>query len=425
MPKLLIYSHDTYGLGNIRRMLAIATDLSSKHADLSILLVSGSPMLHAFRIPPQIDYIKLPCLGRTQTGKYISRHSDVSVDQVIRIRANILKSILVEYQPDLLLVDKKPLGLEGELRLALQALKQCQRQPRLVLLLRDILDSPETTRAIWKKNHYFDAIDSLYDRVLVVGNQAIFDVAKNYGFPPSVTKKIRYCGYLARQRSQRSVAETRKQLGLSIKDRLVLVTAGGGDDGAALLSCYLKGLKTSTPVPDHHSLLLCGSEMSEGQRTQLEADAAHCRHVQLREFTDDIMRYMEVADVVVSMGGYNTVCELLTLKKNAIVVPRITPVQEQRIRAERMASLDLIQTIHPDQLTADRLSEAVNTALTNGNVHQSKLYQIDLNGLDCVEQEIVSLLASPQLATSAPSRQQNSSFVSPGLAGRAASLVKG
>jgi len=62
MKRLLVYSHDTFGLGNIRRMLCICEYLLEALPTLSILLVSGSPMVHSFRIPRRLDYIKLPCL---------------------------------------------------------------------------------------------------------------------------------------------------------------------------------------------------------------------------------------------------------------------------------------------------------------------------------------------------------------------------
>jgi len=43
-------------------MLAIAKDLVDCDPDTSVLVVSGSPMLHAFRIPPRVDY-ELTTLG--------------------------------------------------------------------------------------------------------------------------------------------------------------------------------------------------------------------------------------------------------------------------------------------------------------------------------------------------------------------------
>ncbi len=395
MPKLLIYSHDTYGLGNIRRMLAIAAHLSKRNPDLSILLVSGSPMLHAFRVEPQIDFIKLPCLSRLETGKYVSVHRGVDIEQVLRIRANILECTIRDFQPDVLLVDKKPIGLEGELGPAFDTMENAASRPHLVLLLRDILDCPERTRAVWAKNRYCDAIETYYDRVLVVGNRSVFDVAENYSFPHAVAKKMRYCGYLERERSPHSIQATRQELGLSARGKMVLVTVGGGADGQKILNCYIQGLKNSPQGAGHKSLLLCGPEMPLEQRSRFETLASRLPGVQVREFTDDIMRYMAAADVVISMAGYNTICELLTLKKNAIVVPRTKPVLEQFIRAKRLAELGLVKTIFPDELQPELLASSVRAALEEGAIRRANNCHMDMGGLDRVEEEILSLMGAP------------------------------
>ena len=49
----------------------------------------------------------------------------------------------------------------------------------------------------------------------------------------------------------------------------------------------------------------------------------------VQDFSDDMMSLMAAADVVLAMGGYNTVCELLTLRKRALLVPRVKPGVEQ------------------------------------------------------------------------------------------------
>ena len=55
--RLMVYSHDSFGLGNIRRMLAICNYLLNAIPELSILVISGSPVMHSFRIPQRLDYI--------------------------------------------------------------------------------------------------------------------------------------------------------------------------------------------------------------------------------------------------------------------------------------------------------------------------------------------------------------------------------
>ncbi|NOU23300.1 MAG: glycosyltransferase [Methyloglobulus sp.] len=389
--KIVVYSHDTFGLGNIRRMLVIAQSLVESDPNTSVLILSGSPMLHAFRIPPQIDYIKLPCLTRTMQGDYEAKFLDLGVEQILRLRSNIIQSSIVDFDPDLILVDKKPFGVGDELSGALEELQRLGHRAKLVLLLRDILDSPESTIRVWQKNGYHRAIQSFYDQVLVVGSPEIFDLRKEYEFPSESHDKVRFCGYIAREAGRSSRLQLRQQYGFG-NERLVLVTPGGGEDGYQLLKCYLQGLRLQKNIGDTKTLVICGPEMIESQRQHVVALIDGCPNVIVRNFTDDMMACMDAADLVISMGGYNTVCELLTLRKRAIVIPRVMPVQEQWIRAERMSKLGLLRTIHPEKMTPSILMAAVQDELSKVNVHPKNLYQINLNGLSGVCDSINALM---------------------------------
>src|SRR5690242_14344830 len=73
-PKIVLYSHDTFGMGNIRRTLLLSQEFITNYPAASILIITGSPMIHAFRIPSGIDYIKLPCMDRLQAEQYAPRY---------------------------------------------------------------------------------------------------------------------------------------------------------------------------------------------------------------------------------------------------------------------------------------------------------------------------------------------------------------
>lgn len=391
MKKILIYSHDTFGLGNIRRMMAIAQSLVGREEQTSVLILSGSPMLHAFRIPQGIDYVKLPCLTRGLHGDYSVKFLGMDYDATVRLRSNLILSTLLDFEPDLVLVDKKPLGVSNELSAAINLLQHRANRPRMVLLLRDILDEPERTREIWRKNHYYDAIAAAYDKILVVGSREIFDVAQEYGFPPECAAKVSYCGYLRRDGGLTPRQALRERLGVG-SEPMVLVTAGGGEDGYRLLSCYVHGMNTLSHNMPVRSVLLCGPEMSESQRRNVREASSGNPRILVEDFTDDMMSYMAAADLVVSMGGYNTVCEILSANRRAIVVPRVRPALEQWIRAERLAGLGLIRAVHPDSLSPRNLVQAVRRELMRGQPRRGRGERIDLHGLDKVRAQISRLL---------------------------------
>lgn len=387
--RILIYSHDTYGLGNIRRMLAIAEHLVASDEQTDVLVLSGSPMLHAFRLSPRIDYVKLPCLTRNGQGRYSSRHLNISHDRLLNLRAHLILNTVLDLEPELILVDKKPLGVQNELVPALQVLRCRSRRPKLALVLREILDSPQRTRAVWAKNHYHEAIADLYDRVLVLGSPEIFDTAAEYAFPASTTEKLRYCGYIGKQQPLRPVAQVRADLRVG-EGLLVVATAGGGEDGYQMLRKTYEALSNTR---EGINVLLCtGPEMREAERDSLRTHVAGCSHIRVLDFTGDLMSIMNAADLVVAMAGYNTVTELLQLQKPAVLVPRVEPVQEQWIRATRLAHRGGFSIIHPDQLTAPNLRAAILRALRGPRKKRSAC-KIDLNALERITQHTAEMLA--------------------------------
>jgi predicted glycosyltransferase len=392
MKRVLIYSHDTFGLGNIRRMLEIARHLVESSPGVSVLVITGSPMLHAFRIPARIDYVKLPCLSRDTNGRYGARFIDLTLTETVRLRANIIRSTIANFAPDLILVDKKPFGVENELSGALADLPTHAQRPKLVLLLRDIIDSPEATTPVWRKHGYFEAIEAYYDQVLVVGSPEIFDLRREYAFPPFAAAAVEFCGYIARERGRTPRAQIRRRLGVASHEPMVLVTPGGGQDGYDLIDACLEGLRALPPAQHPRTHIVCGPEMNEAQRTAIAKAALALPKVSVQDFSDDMMSLMAAADVVLSMGGYNTVCELLTLHRRAVVVPRVRPVQEQGIRAERMAARGLLRTLHPDALTPATLWQALRAEL-GAVVRRAPLPKLDsMQGLQRVTAAVFRLI---------------------------------
>ena len=364
MSRILVYSHDTYGLGNIRRMLALATELAGSIDDAAVLVLSGSPMLHGFRLTPKVDYIKLPSVTRIAREGYSTRSLGVSAEDVFELRANLALAAVADFRPDVILVDKRPFGVENELEAAIHYAKTHLPETALVLVLRDILDSPDATIRAWRAGGYTAAIERFYDRVLVLGTPDVFDMRQEYSLPASVCEKLRFCGYLRRPPGAIRPHDVRRSLGVSVNDRLVLVTTGGGQDGERIIRAYTDAAPMIHAAPGVRSLIVTGPELEPSLRQLIERAAKHVSGVIVREFTDDMMSCMEAAELVVCMGGYNTLCEVATLGKRAIVVPRVRPVQEQWIRAERLSRAGVVSTIHPNELEPRTLAAMVCAELS-------------------------------------------------------------
>jgi predicted glycosyltransferase len=391
--RLMVYSHDAFGLGNIRRMLAICEHLLSAIPQLSILVVSGSPMLQSFRLPPRLDYIKIPCLNRGETGEISVKYLKTDIAETIKLRSDLILMAAINFKPDAILVDKKPYGIKNELVTTLRFLKKQLPQTKLLLLLRDILDSPKKTVSEWQEQGFYGAVEKFYDQILVVGMPEVFDICREYQFPPAVAQKVRYCGYLRKEPGLKSREARRQELQVQEHEQLVLVTPGGGEDGYQVVDTYLTGVAQQQAAA-FRSVIICGSEMPCQQREQLYQKAALNPKVKILDFTDDLMSYIDAADVVVCMSGYNTITEVLSLGKRAIAIPRIKPASEQLMRAEQLSKLGLLAMIHPDKVTPKTLMNLLLTKLEK--THSCAVAPgLDLGGLPRISHYISHLLSNP------------------------------
>lgn len=360
--RLLMYGHDTYGLGHLRRNLTIAAKLVRERPDLSILLLTGSPAVQHFTLPPNVDYVKLPAVIKVADDDYHARTLRMRPAEIVQMRAALIRETVANFVPDVVLVDHAPIGMKGELLQALEDVRQRRPRARVVLGLRDIIDEPERVRTAWAEHDIHHILERYYDAILVYGVPEVLDVVAAYHLQPLVAAKTQYCGYLPRVRSIAAPAAAPAGL-LGESERLVLVTAGGGGDGYRLLRTYLAGLDVPE-APEHvASVLITGPFMPSAERAELEALASRHAGVRLMEFTNDMLGLMQAADLVVCMGGFNTLCEVLSVGARAVVVPRAEPRREQLLRATAFDKLGLLSMLHPDSLTPTTLAERVAVVL--------------------------------------------------------------
>ncbi|ELR99077.1 glycosyltransferase family protein [Gloeocapsa sp. PCC 73106] len=384
--RIIIYSHDAFGLGNIRRMLAISQHLQETITSSSILILSGSPAIHSFRIPDGIDYIKLPCISRDSQGSLNPSYLETDLNQLVQLRADLIKTTVMSFQPDLLIVDKKPYGLLDELQPTLDYIKSQRLHTKLILLLRDILDHPKATIKEWKKHDYYQAIDSYYDRILIVGTPDIFDAVREYKFPLALVKKTKYCGYIRKEMPTVGPQEIRQKIGIGDQEKLIVVTPGGGEDGYPLIDNYLDCLEVLSYSVK--SIIILGREMPRKSKEALITKIAKIKNIVYLDFSLYLVNYLSAADLIVSMAGYNTITEILSLQKKVIAIPRCYPSLEQSIRVAQLEKLGLLSGIKFSELTPERLAQKIKINLTNTTPSN---YQVDFSGLDKIRQEILEL----------------------------------
>src|SRR3954451_2803423 len=231
MRRIAFYSYDEHGLGHVRRSIAIAHALSAD-GPVSSLLVAGAREAALFRLPEATDPLPLPARSTDFNGDRRSPSIGLDMAGALRMRARTLRSALAAYRPDVLIVDRLPLGVYDELAASLGQLREMGT--RLVLGLRDVLDDPDYVRAEWDRAGALGVLRRSYDAVWVYGDPRVFDPADEYDLPADVREMVRYTGYLDRHATGRptraDLAARRRELDLP-DGRIALCVLGGGEDG--------------------------------------------------------------------------------------------------------------------------------------------------------------------------------------------------
>jgi predicted glycosyltransferase len=256
-------------------------------------------------------------------------------------------------------------------------------------------------RRSWRKARVHPLLDKVYDRIVVYGDESVYDVAAEYQFSPIAAAKTRYLGYL-RAPPPAPVDAVRRQYDIR-QPRLVVVTAGGGGDGFSVLAAALDSF-AHAPPPETQVIAVCGPLMAEAEREELERRAAGCVASDVRVVTvvPNLADLVATADAVISMAGYNTVREILTYRRPALLVPRVQPRVEQLIRSRELERRGLARVIHPAELTPERLAAQLSELLEAGPPPAS---DFSLDGLDGFVAELQELVAASEGEESAHVRE--------------------
>jgi predicted glycosyltransferase len=378
----LFYSRDAYGLGQFSRVLTLCRGLLERARGVAPVVITGSPLPSLFQVPDGVDYVKLPAVHRTSWNEFQPRSLPLPFQAVRDLRRDLILDTVRHLRPDALVVDTFPTGLAGEIMPALEHVRRTAPHSKLVLGLRDVVADSVQVRETWEREGIYRLIEETYDKVLVYGQQALYDVVAEYGLPPLAASKVRYVGYLGRSLRGQSRASR------DSRRPLALVTAGSGTDGYPLLEAAARAVQLSTA---YRFLLIAGPLMGAEDRRRLRRACPKGSSLRLLDAVADLMPYITRADVVVSMCGYSTVCEILSARTRSVLVPRVSLGGEQLIRAAIMERLGVARMLEPGQLTPVRLLDAIGDALAQP---EPPWHRISLDGVAGAVQVMDDALAS-------------------------------
>ncbi len=351
--RILIYSHDSFGLGHLRRCRSIAHSLVARYKGLSVLILSGSPIIGSFDFKARVDFVRIPGVIKLKDGAYTSLGLHIDLEQTLQMRESIIYHTAETFKPDIFLVDKEPSGLQGEVTSTLKMLKQ--QGTVNVLGLRDIMDEPSMLKAEWERKQVAPVLEQLYHDIWIYGPRDMGNPVEGLGLSSSIIRKLSFTGYLDRE----IPSERNWVTPINHDEPFILVTAGGGGDGVEMVDWVIRAYETDPRQP-HRAIIVTGPFMPPAEQQEFHERCEALENVEILTFDTHIELLMEKALGIVAMGGYNTFCEILALDKPALIIPRSVPRQEQLIRAERAVKLGLANMLDP---AGERDPQQMATAL--------------------------------------------------------------
>jgi len=383
---ILMYSHDTYGLGHLRRTMTLARSMLG--AGRNIVILTGSPIVGRFDFPQGIDFVRMPGMMKHDDDLYLPSAIRVAPEMALTMRQDIILATVKAFTPEVVLVDKAPLGLKREIVPTLNWLRDQAPKTKVVLGLRDIMDSAESTIREWRDKNIYRVLEELYSEIWVYGDRQIYDPVREYAIPPHIAAKIHFTGYIPRKMvAPEKRPSLRRAMHIDAGEKLVVVTAGGGGDGYKVIDTYLAMLEKGGV--GFTSMIVTGPLLGEAHYDRL-AERARKLKVRICKFHRKMEKVISAADCVVSMGGYNTMCEIVSARRPSLILPRSTPRQEQAIRARLFAERGLLEYLPWEEISAEGMRGKIEFLLDHGTVYQQRLETFAMTAFESIAGRLMS-----------------------------------
>jgi predicted glycosyltransferase len=370
--KIACYCQHVLGIGHFHRSLEICKALAVRHETVMIL---GGPDVS--RPQTTVQFLQLPGLKMdADFSRLIPCREGADLEAIKESRKEQLTRFFTSFQPDIFLVELYPFGRKAfrfELDPILDGIGSGLFAPCLRLCsLRDILVEKEDKQKY--ETRVLQILDNSFDGLLIHSDPDFIPLSRTFERAESIPVPSRYTGFIAPPSGSKAAGEAiRRKLGLSVTDKLVVASIGGGNVGAELLRAVAEAATLLKDKTDIHFHLLTGMYSDP----DLPAELRHSSHgqVTIHDFCSNFPDWLEAADLSISMAGYNTCMNLLAAGIPALLYP-FAQNREQRMRVTAFVKTAAFILLETGDLAPARLAEQIRE-----NMYRKKrLAQAKLDG---------------------------------------------
>jgi predicted glycosyltransferase len=361
MTRILFYVQHLLGIGHLARASRIARALVDAGAEVTV--VTGGLPVAGFP-GPGLTHVALPAVASSATFSGLVDAEGLPVDAAFEARRRDL--LLAAYhaaRPDIVLTEAYPFGrrqVRFELTALIAAIENTRPRPLLCASIRDILQERAKPG---RDAETVATVQSHYDHVLVHGDPGFVRLEETFPLAHNITDKVIYTGLVAAPVPAPS------------PDRFdVVVSAGGGAVGEALIAAALQAAQALPEVP--RWCAITGPNLPEDAFDRLQKLTRP--GVELVRFRTDFTALLGAARLSVSQAGYNTVCDILGAGCRALLVPFASGGEtEQTARADRLAAVGRVAVLPEDDLDGPGMARAISAALALPDPGQGIRLRVD------------------------------------------------
>ena len=379
------YSQHLIGVGHHFRNRQIVNELV-KTCD--VFFIDGGRPVPEADLDERVTCIPLPPLRTGPQGiEPVDTESDLQA--VMRERQARLSEAMEQIRPDVFCVEFFPFSrwsLKGEILNTIVRLNEINPDAKVLCSLRDIptraksnMLQPTVTPVqrrdgdamrfysvpfggihheylAFNRRYYEEVVPVLneyFDAVLVHGDSQLSRLEDHFPWVDDIGIPIIYTGFVSEKLEDASRPD-------GAPDRYVLVSAGGGVEGLALVAPCIEAWKKLAQDDAHDGremVIFAGAFIDEGHFDALRALCGD-GPFRIERFTSNFLAWMQHADLSISRAGYNTCMNVLETQVPAILVPSIA-MDDQVFRAQELMGLGIAGVIHPDQISAGKMAKAI------------------------------------------------------------------
>ena len=347
---VLIYCQYVWGMGHLFRSL----ELAKAFAPNTVTVVAGGQPIDV-ELADHIDLVRLPTLYMDENfTRLISGEPNRDVSTVKKERLDVLLGLMERHRPQVVIIELFPFGrtaFQFELIPLLSMIRDGKfGAVKTVCSLRDIL--VEKKDPVAYEERVLKMLRQHFDLLMVHSDERLLPLSRTFGREEDIEIPVVYTGFITRQPDLQRLTSLRESLDLSDDGKLIVASAGGGRSGFKLLHPVLRACRRLRNQARFQLEVFTGPFMAQSEFQQLSALADG--NLRVRRFSGDFLEHLALADLSISLAGYNTCMNLLVTGVPSLVLP-YTRQQEQPLRLDALQPYLPLHALTQADLEPDRL----------------------------------------------------------------------